>query len=181
VARGGTAEVVLELSPAEGVSVTVFDARDGRPLDAVVVVRDGAKRIVLSGYSGVGEDGVLNVPVASGSYLLSATARGYGTVTLPVSAPRQGLRIGLTPGGTLVIESGGERRGRVRLVQPDGDEYVRCLRDRYGIVDIRLDSQRTIVENVPPGSYTVELVGADGVSAKPVVIREGLTSQVTIE
>jgi hypothetical protein len=104
--------------------VTVVDARDGRALDAIVVVRDMARQIVANQHSGVGPQGELNIPLAPGPYLLSTSAGGYGTVTRPVTAPAQGLRVGLTPGGTLVIESPRDLRGRVRLIQPDGEEYV---------------------------------------------------------
>jgi hypothetical protein len=178
LARGGTAEVTFELQAADGVSLSVVDARDGRPLEAIVVVRDEARRIVANRHSGVGEDGLLNIPLSNGAYVLSTSANGYGTATLPVQAPSQGLKVGLTPGGTLRIESERNLRGRVRLVQPDGEEYVRCWCN--GIADIELSGRLTTVENVTPGAYTVELVGVEG-PARPVVIREGQTSTLTIE
>lgn len=180
VASGSEAEVLLELSPADGVSVTVVDARDGRAMDAIVVVRDAAKRIVANKHSGVGENGVLNIPLANGSYLLSTSANGYGTATLPVTAPTEGLRVPLTPGGTLVIESPRDLRGRIRLIQPDGEEYVRCWCN--GIADIQLKGRRTTVENVTPGPYMVELADApEDVTPKPVLVLEGQKSTVTIE
>ena len=180
VPRGGAVEAVIELTPADGVGVTVVDARDSRPLDAIVVVRDQARRIVANRHTGSDESGALNIPLADGAYLLSTSANGYGTVTLPVTAPTQGLRVGLTPGGTLVIESERELRGRARLVQPDGEEYVRCWCN--GIAEIQLKGRRTSVENVTPGSYTVEIVDSpDATTPRPVVVREGQTSTVAIE
>jgi hypothetical protein len=180
VAAGAAPEVLLELSPAAGVTLTVVDARDGRPLDAIVVVRDAARRIVANRHSGVADDGLLNIPLGDGAYLLSTSASGYGTATLPVRSPTEGLRVGLTPGGTLVIDSARDLRGRVRLVQPDGEEYVQCWCN--GIAEIQLKGRRTTVENVTPGSYTLEVIDVpEQVAPRPVVIGEGQRSTVTIE
>ena len=154
--RGSASEVAFDLAPAEGLTVEVVDARDGRPLEAVMVVRDTSRHIVANRHSGVGADGALTIPLAAGRYLLSTSASGYGTATLPVSAPGRGLRVPLTPGGTLVIESLRDLRGHVRLVQADGEEYVRCWCN--GIATLDLEGRRTTVENVTPGAYTAEIV-----------------------
>jgi Carboxypeptidase regulatory-like domain len=180
LAHAATTEVLLELQPAAGVSVKVSDARDGRTLEAIVVVRDGAKRIVANQHAGPDEDGAVVIPLADGPYILSTSATGYGTRTLPIVAPAKGLQVGLTPGGTLVIESPRNLRGRIRLVQPDGEEYVRCWCN--GISDIKLQGRRTTVEHVAAGSYTIELVdGPETFSPRPVVIAEDQTATVTIE
>lgn len=180
VARGATVEVLIELQPAEGISLSVVDARNNRPLDAIVVVRDEGRRIVANSHSGVGEDGVLNIPLADGAYILSTSASGYGTFTTRVRAPSRGLRVGLTPGGTLRIESPRDLRGRVRLLQPDGEEYVRCWCN--GIAEIQLSGRVTTVENVTAGAYTVEVTEAQGrVSSRPVVVGEGQVSAITVD
>ena len=168
--------------PAEGLSVEVVDARDGRALDAWVVVRDLSRNVIANRHSGVGEDGTLTIPLAPGQYLLSTSASGYATATLPVTAPGRGLRVPLTPGGTLVIESARELRGRVRLVRPDGEEYVRCWCN--GIAGIDLNGRRTTAENVAPGSYRVEIVDAAGrglAAPRSVVIEEGRTASLVVE
>jgi hypothetical protein len=111
---------------------------------------------------------------------LSTSANGYGTATVPIRAPARGLRVALTPGGTLVIESPRDIKGRVRLVQPDGEEYVRCWCD--GIAEIKVEGRRTTVEHVATGAYTMELVGADGRTvSRAIVIPEGATTTVTID
>jgi hypothetical protein len=99
-----------------------------------------------------------------------------------VTAPGRGLRVPLTPGGTLVIESARELKGRVRLVRPDGEEYVRCWCN--GIAGIELSGRRTTTENVAPGSYTVEVVDAAGkpvASPASVVIEEGRTASLQLQ
>lgn len=180
IARGAPADVTLELEPAEGVELTVVDGRDGRALDAIVVVRDQQRRIVAHQGSGSGRDGVIDIALADGSYVLSTSATGYGTKTLPVTAPSTGLKVTLTPGGTLVLLSERSLHGRVRLRQPDGEEYVRCWCN--GIAEIELKGRRTTVENVTAGTYTVEVVEESlGVAPRPAVVREGQTTTVTLE
>jgi len=181
LSRGSTVEVLFQLVAAEGVSVKVVDARDGRALDATVVVRDQAKRIVANQHSGAEADGTVTIALAAGQYLLSTSASGYGTATIPVTAPGGGLRVGLTPGGTLVVESERDLRGRIRLVRPDGEEYVQCWCN--GIADIQLKGRRTTVPNVTAGSYTIELGDEVGAASggTSVAIREGQVSTVRIE
>jgi protocatechuate 3,4-dioxygenase beta subunit len=178
---GSSAELVLELSASDGLSLSVVDARDNRPLDATVVVRDLAKRVVANQHSGVGVDGMLNIPLAPGRYLLSTSADGYGTATVPVTAPGQGFRVGLTPGGTLVLVSERDLRGRIRLVKPDGEEYVQCWCN--GIADIQLTGRHTRVANVTAGAYTLELLDHAGVARRgpTVVIEESQTATIEIE
>jgi carboxypeptidase family protein len=180
LARAAPAEVTLELAPADGVTLSVVDGRDGRTLDGIVVVRDAQKRVVANQHSGAGADGTLTIPLADGAYVLSTSATGYGTATLPVTSPSAGLKVALTPGGTLVLTSERSLQGRVRLVQPDGEEYVRCWCN--GIAAIQLKGRRTTVENVTAGAYTVEVVdGAAGIAPRPAVIREGQTTTVTLD
>jgi hypothetical protein len=180
--RGDQAELRFALTPSEGLSIEVVDGRDGRPLDAVVVVRDTSRNVIANRHSGVGEDGALTIPLAPGRYLLSTSATGYGTATLPVSAPGRGLRVPLTPGGTLVVESPRELRGRLRLVRPDGEEYVRCWCN--GIAGIDLEGRRTTVANVTPGTYAVEVRDASGraiPAPASVVIQEGRSVSIVVE
>jgi 5-hydroxyisourate hydrolase-like protein (transthyretin family) len=179
--RDDPVEVVLELEASDGLTLEVVDARDGRPLEATVVVRDVARRIVANRHSGVGADGRLTIPLAPGQYLLSTSADGYGTVTRPVAAPGTGLSVGLTPGGTLVLESERALHGRIRLVGSDGEEYVRCWCN--GLADIDLEGRRTTVENVTPGRYTLEVIEEVGMSAVAltVAIREGQISRVALD
>jgi 5-hydroxyisourate hydrolase-like protein (transthyretin family) len=179
--HGGEADVQLELSAADGLGLQVVDGRDGRPLDAIVVVRDAAKHIVANQHAGVQEDGSVTLALAPGAYVLSTSASGYGTATLPVSAPGRGLRVPLLPGGTLVIDSGRDLRGKVRLVRPDGEDYIRCWCN--GIADITVRGRHTSVPNITAGAYTLEMTDEFDKPAgtQPVAIKEGETTTVRVE
>jgi hypothetical protein len=68
----------------------------------------------------------------------------------------------------------------VRLIQPDGDEYVQCWCN--GIADIQLGGRRTTVEHVTAGGYTLEVLdGEEVVARKPVTVTESQTATVTID
>jgi protocatechuate 3,4-dioxygenase beta subunit len=180
LARGPATELSIAMRPAQGLGLKVVDAPKGRVLDASIVVRNLTKRIVARGAADEGRDGWVRVALADGSYLVSASADGYATATLPATAPGE-VTIELTPGGTLIVESPRSLRGRIRLVRPNGEEYVQCSCN--GIADIDLDGRRTRVPNVAPGSYTVEVADESGAAygTVPVVIREAQVSVVTIE
>ncbi len=179
--RGDRAGADFELTPAAGVGVKIVDARDGRTLDATVVVRDPAtRRIVANRHSDAAPDGTVTVALADGAYLLSASSTGYATTTMPVTSPASGLRLGLTPGGTLVATSTRDLHGTLRLRLPDGDEYVRCWCN--GLADIPLTGHTTTVPNVAPGRYTIELLAEGAPRAGPTVsIEEGQIARVSLE
>ena len=77
-----------------------------------------------------------------------------------------------------MIDSTRDLRGRVRLVQPDGEEYIRCWCN--GIADIELKGKRTVVENVAPGTYRLELVDEPGATPQTVLVTDGQISTVVI-
>ena len=181
VRQGGTVEVLFELRPAEDLKVTVLDGRNGQPLHATLAVRDARRGILLHLDRGAGEDGAYHLGLAGGSYVLSAWARGYGSLSLPITVPGGDVRVVLTPGGTLRIESGRVLRGRVRLVQADGLDYVHGRHDGSSI-DLVLGGRQTTIGNVTPGTYTVRLeLAPDGVVSRQVTIREGAISTLAIE
>jgi hypothetical protein len=177
--HGGSTDVAFELTPADGVSVTVVDARDNRTLAASVVVRELARRLVANGHAGADKEGAVTIPLSDGPYLLSVSANNYGTVTQPITSPARGLRIGLTPGGSLLVESPRNLRGRIRLRQPDGDEYIRCWCN--GIAEIVLEGRRTLIEHITPGRYTLEMLDPSQGPPRPVTITEGAVTTMTIE
>jgi hypothetical protein len=173
--------VVFELRPSDGLGLTVVDARDHAPLNATAAVLDAAGRIVARARPTFAGDGVLTIPLAAGQYRLVTSDIGYGSAMQPVTAPGR-VRVALTPGGTLVVESARELSGRLRLVRPGGEEYVRSWSE--GISRIELAGQRTQVPNLPAGAYTGELVDTGGLATgvrMPVTIREGQVTTLHIE
>ena len=88
VPRGGMAEVVIELQPAEGVTLTVTDARDGRPLEAIVVVRDGDRRIVANRHAGADAEGAVTIPLADGASSCPRPPTGTAPPPCPSAPPR---------------------------------------------------------------------------------------------
>lgn len=180
LSAGAPTEIAFRLTPADGVRVRVVDGRDGHLLSANIVVRDRQKRVVAN-KDDVSSDGTATIPLAPGDYLLSASATGYGSVTMPITAPSNEIRVPVTPGGTVVIRSQQERFVKVRLLMPNGEEYVRCWCN--GIADIYLSGPETRVENVTAGNYLVQLIDEFGVGSRkvPVTVREGETAIVNID
>jgi hypothetical protein len=178
--RGSTPELLFTMASSDGVRAHVVDGRNGKKLEAIVVVRDLQKRIVAN-RANTEDDGGVTIPLAPGSYLLSVSAHNYGTVTLPVTAPARDLRIAVTPGGTLIVRSARELAGKLRLILPNGDEYVRCWCN--GIAEIVLTGSETTIENITPGSYTAIFIDELGATSGkyPVVIVEGQTSTLQVE
>ena len=181
VARGAAADVVLELQPADGVTVTVTDARDGRPLEAIVVVRDAERRIVANRHAGANAEGAVTIPLADGAVPPVHVGERVRDRDPAHHAPRSaGCGSASRPAERSSSSRPSAIPGRIRLVQPDGEEYVRCWCN--GIAEIKLDGRRTTVENVAAGSYTMELVGAPGRTfSQAIVIQEGQTTTVTID
>jgi hypothetical protein len=71
-------------------------------------------------------------------------------------------------------------RGKARLIQPDGEEYVRCWCS--GIAEIKIEGPVTFVDRISPGSYVLEVTLADGKPRRiPISVVEGQTTSVPLE
>ncbi len=115
-----------------------------------------------------------------GVYQLRAQAGGYAPLTLPaVTAPASGLLLTLTPGGSLEIQAGPETLARpdaaARLLLPGGQPYFYSAFSADGL--IRLPQPVRRLDNVAPGSYTLQVVGGP---ARPVEVREGVLTTVAL-
>lgn len=165
--------VVLKLARSDGLYVRLVDARDGTTLDGYVVATDARGTHVPSSSEGK-RDGAVHVPVAHGAYRIAASADGYASQSVRTNVPLSGeLRIALTPGGTLIVQADRESYDLVKLVMPNGEEYVRCHCN--GIAEIRLTGRTTTIEHVAPGTYAMQLLDARGKvkATVPVTVTEG--------
>ena len=115
-----------------------------------------------------------------GRYRFSASADGYGSQTIAAEVPSSDLRIPLPRGSRLLLQSHGNARRTARLIQADGDEYVRCWGN--AVAEIRIDSRTTVVEPVATGSYMLEIrqTGAKPRTI-PISVGEGETVTVPID
>jgi protocatechuate 3,4-dioxygenase beta subunit len=175
----GTASVVLRLVRSPGAVIRVVDVRDGRTLSGNVIARSAAGGVVASADQ-TDPDGTVTLPLAAGTYRFSASAEGYGSHTLSALVPAGEIRLPLPRGGNLAIKSNVDAAGSARLIQPDGEEYVRCWCS--GIAKIKLDGRVTLVDRIAPGPYVLEVTVTNGKPKRfPVSIVEGQTMTVPID
>jgi hypothetical protein len=180
VLNGDAADLQFRLSRADGIRVQLVDRRDGRVLNGTIVVRDLSRRVVSTGSEQIEADGFVRVPLAAGDYLVSASAKGYGSKTIRVQSPARDVRMPLSPGGTVVITSPRDLRGEGKLVDTNGEEYVLCWCN--GLARIDLTGPRTEVESVEPGMYTLRLFDLDhkSLGTFPVAVNEGGVALVEV-
>jgi hypothetical protein len=165
--------VAITLTRTDGLRVRLTDARGGHTLDGYVVAVDAAG-LQVARASEAQKDGTMLMPVAAGAYRISVSADGYASQSMRVNVPHPGeVRLALTPGGTLILHADRASADLVKLVLPSGEEYVRCQCN--GIAEIRLTGLSTTIENVAPGSYTMQLLDPNGLvkATQIVTIAEG--------
>ena len=179
IVAAGPPALTVKLTRSDETVVRLIDARDGRALSGFAVARDAAGRVIASADE-AGPDGAIRFPLLPGHYRFSASANGYGSHTIAADVPAPDIRIPLPRGGKLLLQSHADLHGSARLIQPNGEEYVRCWCS--GIAAIRIDGRSTLVESIAPGSYTLE-VRPDGAKARtfPVSVIEGESVTVPID
>ena len=171
--------IILRLARTPGAVVRVIDVRDGSTLAGYVIARDSSGRVVASATE-TDPDGTVTLPLAPGRYAFSASAEGFGSHTVNSDVPSGEIRVPLPRGGNLVIRSSNDAHGAARLIQPDGEEYVRCWCN--GIAEIKLDGRSTFVDRISPGSYTLEVTLTGGKPKRfPISIVEGQSTTVAID
>ncbi len=172
--------LILRMTRSDGLRVRLVDARNGGTLGGYVVATDAAGMNIARVHDAQ-QDGSILVPLSAGSYRVSVSADGFATQSTRATVPLQGeLRIALTPGGTLIVNSENPSTDLVKLVMPNGEEYVRC--ECNGIAEIRLGGKTTRIEHVAPGQYTMQVLDERErvKTSYPITIAEGQTTTAAI-
>lgn len=179
IADISSSSVTVPLTRTDGAVVRLIDARDGGTLSEYAIARDDAGRVLASS-SEAGPDGTKRLPLLPGTYRFSASASEYGSQTVKREVPSAEIRIALPRGGKLLLQSHAPMTATARLIEPDGEEYVRCWCS--GIAEIRIAGRSTLVDSIAPGSYALEITPAGGKPRRiPVSVIEGETTPVNLD
>ncbi len=179
VTSSSPSTVTLRLVRSAGAVVRIVDVRDGRTLGGYAIARDASGRVIASTRDPE-PDGTMILPVPPGTYRFSASAGSYGSHTIQAEVPSGEIRVGLPPGGALALRSHSDLHATAQLIQPNGEQYVRCWRN--GIADIEVNGHNTVVDQIAPGNYTLEVTPAGGKPRKyAVTVVEGTTTTVALD
>lgn len=174
-------EIQFKLRKTEGVRIRIVDGRDGRLLDGYVIVEDINGQIVFDSFREEEDsDGAVRLPLANGTFRVTVGAWPYAQRTVTVTSPSPVMTVALTPGGHLSIQFSGTSPERARLIASDGRPYLASLWNRRAEFVLQTGENR--VEHVPPGSYTLVILGDSGgtKSSKQVTVVEGKTTDVKL-
>jgi hypothetical protein len=157
-------DVEVQLAPGAATTIHIVDAVTGRPVVARFRLLNAANASVFSGQSRL-EDGAGRAWVAPGSYTLHASATGYADATANIDVPGAEPRVAMTPAGRMIVTT--HTPGMVRITS--GTTSVMSVMNRF--------------DNLMPGEYVVELLGADEkvIARKTAVVRTGETTTVTFD
>jgi protocatechuate 3,4-dioxygenase beta subunit len=175
-----SAPLHITMARSEGLRVRLIDSRTGNTLDGYAIAVDEAGRLLARAHDRK-PDGTLPLPVGPGTYRIAVSASGYASQLTRSAVPRKDeLRVALTPGGSLIVNTDRESNDAIKLVLPTGEEYVQCQCN--GIAEIRLTGTRTVVEHVAPGAYSMQVLDARSLikASYPVTISEGQTTTIEI-
>jgi uncharacterized GH25 family protein len=171
-----SSELAIKLMKSSGLTVRVVDARDGKTINGSVVAWDLNNQLVARANSTSNETYLLSV--APGEYYVAAMIWGYAPQIVRVSAPNPAeLRLPVSLGGTLTIETSSKEPRQVKLMRPDG--FAFRLSEYAGDGTIVITGTKEL-EHVTAGSYTLQVL--DGkqqvVKTYPVTVTEGAPTKV---
>jgi hypothetical protein len=171
VSGGSAQEVELRLERAQPTAFRIVDAQSGATLDGFISVSDG-KTPIANGGPARDEDGSIRLYLAPGQYKAFVNARGYVRQSVDFTAPGPEVRVTLSQAGRVTLTA--SKQVRVRLVA------LGSSRPYYGMA---IPNGYTI-EALPPGTYTLEVLGDDGktvVRTMTVSVNAGITTPVSVE
>jgi protocatechuate 3,4-dioxygenase beta subunit len=175
---GGEVQITLAKNP--GVTLRVVDARDGHVLSARVLVTNARDETIYNPPPFMsGSTETIKLPLEPGTYRALVSASGYAPQNVTITSPSSPT-IGLTPGGSILVQSKGSGLRRARLIGPDGKEYVRGFGPSIFTVDP--SPGVTVLNNIAPGMYTLQILG-DGnqvTASAPVSVIDGQQASVSI-
>jgi protocatechuate 3,4-dioxygenase beta subunit len=180
VTDGGVQPVQLTLARADGVTLTVVDARDGQPLNPAVNVFDASGRNVYQsifrGFSGGST--TTQIPLSPGQYTATVAAMNYAPVTISFTAPSS-RTVQLTPGGTIVVTAKNtDNTRRARLLDANGAVYARPFSPD---ATYAIPGTNNILSNIAPGTYQLQvLMNGAVVNTVTVTVAEGITVPAAI-
>ncbi|HEX6160924.1 MAG TPA: carboxypeptidase-like regulatory domain-containing protein, partial [Thermoanaerobaculia bacterium] len=169
VSESSAPDLDFRLARNDGIRLTVIDARDRRPISAMVRATDAAGQTYDSGFRMDRETITLAVP--PGTFRVTVSAVGFASQTLTLTSPSQ-QTVALSRGGTLVIRSRETTRRRGRLMGANGPHVQPS---RMASTWFPIEAGETSVENIQPGRYTLQALGENDVvlDQTEVVIVEG--------
>jgi hypothetical protein len=178
VGESAPQDLELRLARNDGVTLTVVDARDGRPISARASVYDMQGRVVdesrMMMFGAGGDTGSLKFSVSPGNYTATVSASGYAPRNISFQSPST-QSVALSPGGTLQIRSKHSGTARIRLIDANGISYWRysnALPSR----ELLPSPNTTTFSNVAAGTYTLQLLDNEVVvDSKRIVVQEGQT------
>lgn len=182
VSDAGRDGLEFRLNRDEGVRLNVVDGRDGRPLNAMVIVFDMQGRLVHEGgfRFGGGTPEEEKLPLAAGQYSATITASNYAPRHVGIKAPSGApVTIPMTPGGTIRVASKHAGRRRIYLLDASGMPYPRWSA-RPTPRDLHPGTNP--IERIAPGTYTLQLLDQNGGVADQiqVTVRDGDTVDASI-
>lgn len=190
VGDNGADAIELQLTPSQGIVLTVVDARDPqqRPLNAWYHAISTANGTTYDDYVRMASSAEpVKIPLPAGSFLVTVGAQGYAQRTRQMTSPGA-QTVGLTPGGTIVVSSTMSNGTRVRLTDSLGQNYNSNNARVGGYVrgapstPVEQDPLQSTLQNVAAGVYKLDLLDNSGAVLKStqVTVTDGATVVVRL-
>jgi protocatechuate 3,4-dioxygenase beta subunit len=180
VTDSGAQPVQLTIARADGVTLTVVDARDGQPLNPAINVFDSAGRNVYQSiFRGLsGSSSSTPIPLSPGQYTATVAAMNYAPRTVSFTSPSS-QTVQLTPGGTIVVTAKNtDNTRRARLIDANGAVYARPF---SADATYPIPGTNNTIPNIAPGTYQLQvLVNGAIVNTVTVTVAEGVIAPAAI-